>query len=209
MNRQRIRVVKVGGSLLEWPRFPSAFQNWLATEEPVPTVLVAGGGTLVERLRRADQELRFGQVTAHWMAIEMMGLTARRLQGQLGLTDPATQIEEAAARLVTEPVVVFDVRRLLQRDEQFTTKAARLPASWDVSADSIAARLALALNAEALVLLKSCVPENCRGWREAAEGGYVDRYFPKIAPAIGSVWCVNLRDPAFGKWECSSVTEHA
>ena len=69
----------------------------------------------------------------------------------------------------------------------------RLPASWDVTSDTIAARIAEHLQARSLVLIKStAVPAGCT--REgAAKLGLVDPMLPKAARLIPHVEIVNLR----------------
>ena len=46
-----IRVVKVGGSLLDLPQLPQKLRMWLAAQSPAHNVLVVGGGPLVEQVR--------------------------------------------------------------------------------------------------------------------------------------------------------------
>ena len=66
-----------------------------------------------------------------------------------------------------------------------------LPASWDVTSDSIAARVAQVLKASELVLLKS-VDAPSRDADELAKLAIVDKFFPEIAGSIA--WrIVNLR----------------
>jgi aspartokinase-like uncharacterized kinase len=71
------------------------------------------------------------------------------------------------------------------------TKFTPLPHSWDVTSDSIAARVAAELQAE-LVLLKSTPPPS-DDLPAAAASGYVDPYFPTAAAGLQSVRFVNLR----------------
>ena len=70
-----------------------------------------------------------------------------------------------------------------------------LPERWNVTSDSIAARVARALNADELVLLKSVAwPDG--DIAEAARRGIVDEHLPRelrLAPNL-QVRVVNLRD---------------
>ena len=68
-----------------------------------------------------------------------------------------------------------------------------LPASWDVTTDSIAARIAVRLGAGRLALLKSAdLPEGITR-EEAARLGLVDARFPRVARSLDQVECVFLR----------------
>jgi hypothetical protein len=79
-----------------------------------------------------------------------------------------------------------------------TAAGTHLPQSWDVTSDSIAARIADLLGSEEFVLFKSCLPESqIATLEEAAAAGFVDRCFPTFAASLPLVRLVNLRDDAF------------
>jgi aspartokinase-like uncharacterized kinase len=69
----------------------------------------------------------------------------------------------------------------------------RLPANWSVTSDAIAARLAIVLAADDLVLLKSIVPPAARSgtmvdWiAELAALGYVDGSLPMLAAGLSTL----------------------
>jgi hypothetical protein len=79
----------------------------------------------------------------------------------------------------------------------------RLPASWDVTSDSIAAWLASRLNADELVLLKS-IDLPPAGIAAAVRSGAVDRYLANLLGASTKLTWVNLRSPypRFAHCEC-------
>ncbi|MBP3959479.1 hypothetical protein J8F10_29900 [Gemmata sp. G18] len=69
-----------------------------------------------------------------------------------------------------------------------------LPHSWSVTTDSIAARAALVLRAERLVLLKSVDVPPGTPWEFASANGWVDTHFPQIAKALACpIEVVNFR----------------
>jgi aspartokinase-like uncharacterized kinase len=70
-----------------------------------------------------------------------------------------------------------------------------LPPSWDVTSDSIAARVAHLLRARELVLLKSAPLPPRVDRDEAARLGLVDPAFPEISSRLARVFYVNLREP--------------
>jgi hypothetical protein len=71
-----------------------------------------------------------------------------------------------------------------------------------VTSDSIAARMAVVLGADRLILLKSIDMPSGTSWTEAAERGWVDRHFPRVIEGatlmvetvnfggyLDSLWC--------------------
>jgi hypothetical protein len=77
---------------------------------------------------------------------------------------------------------VLDCLTFMQEDE---SRPGTLPHSWAVTSDSIAARAAVVLGAERLVLLKSVDVPPETPWEQAAARGWVDVYFPRAIAAAG------------------------
>jgi hypothetical protein len=86
------------------------------------------------------------------------------------------------------------------RDEESKIGANPLPHTWDVTSDSIAARLAVTLEARELVLLKSRLPDGA-DIDQATRSGYVDAYFSRAVLGMPAVRCVNLRASGFPQVE--------
>jgi aspartokinase-like uncharacterized kinase len=183
-----IRVIKLGGSLLKLPGLGERLKTWLARQSPARNVIVVGGGPFVDELRALDQAHHLGDEACHWLAIRAMSLTARLLHALLGEWKLVTHLNE-----LSEPdggPTIVDPWHFLRSDEA-SLAGPKLPHSWAVTSDSIAARLASRLAAEELVLLKSCLPPG--DVRHSTEGPYVDDYFRAAARGL-AVRCVNLRD---------------
>ena len=70
---------------------------------------------------------------------------------------------------------------------------ASLPRTWDVTSDSIAARLAEFVSADELVLLKSTLPLEAAEQHDRSDCGIVDRYFRIASARVRKVRLVNLR----------------
>ena len=193
---QRLRVIKVGGSLLDWNHLPIALGRWLDAQSPACNVLIAGGGALADVIRQADSIHALGEQKSHELCVELLGVTARLLEVLLAGRSPRTtffdlQLQRAAKRL--PDCCVLDPKDFLLHVEP-TNPLSLLPHSWDVTSDSIAALVACSLEADELVLLKSgdCPAE--RSPEALAAAGYVDRYFPTaVAPFTGAVRMLNLR----------------
>jgi aspartokinase-like uncharacterized kinase len=184
--KEPLRVIKLGGSLLDWPELPSAFRTWLAAQPAAVNVLIVGGGAIVDGLRHLDQVHRLPPETSHWLAIDAMGLTARLARELL----PEARLATGSELFYRPPgsLTIFDVQTFL-RDDQ--SQADALPIGWDVTSDSIAAYVAQRFEASELVLLKSC-PSPSGELSELARKGVVDPAFPRIAAGL-NVRLVNLR----------------
>lgn len=234
MKTPRIQVIKVGGSLFDLddlgerirgyicdPRMAgrgiaepkstkTKIVGWRSPEQECfpanfdHTVLIAGGGALVDVVRRADRRFRFAKSKSHWLSIRAMRSTARFLAEKLTEVAVVDDFSRLRERTNTRGVTIFDSYSFLREDEP-GLPGRTLPSSWDVTSDSIAARLAIVLSAEELVLLKSVSPStglvNLNGLRNESvvpgdriEAPLVDEYFSNIACELQSVQIVNLRN---------------
>jgi aspartokinase-like uncharacterized kinase len=187
--------VKLGGSLLDLPELPARFRLWLERQPAMPTVLVAGGGKMVDALRDADRLHGLGEAVSHWLCIRAMTIHAEMLSAMF----PEAVLCQSLAQWRSTPppaLAILDPWFFL-RDEEPRLCSPSLPASWQVTSDSIAARLAQAIDACELTLLKSATP--AAGWTlaDAAAAGYVDSFLPCLAGALPPIRCVGLRDKDF------------
>jgi aspartokinase-like uncharacterized kinase len=193
-----LRVVKVGGSLFVLPDLASRIRQWIACQPAAINVLLAGGGELADVIRRADERHKLGESAAHWLCIEAMGVTSNWLAtiGAWPLLDTCERViqlrsEQLVLKEATADVLVLDPRPFLKGPEP-TVPGPRLPHSWEATSDSIAARLAVSLRADELVLLKSVPSPSFGTISELAESGYVDAFFPQAAEALNAVRFVDL-----------------
>lgn len=179
--KSELTVVKVGGSLFDMPDLGSRLQHWLKRLGDGPVLLVPGGGPMVNVVRDLDQRFRLGEEAAHWLALRAMTLNAHFLAGLL----PCSRVIGDVVRLgETRGWLLLDAHAFAQADEAHPD---RLPHSWRVTSDSIAARAAYCSGAGRLVLLKSVPVPADQDWAIAAQVGWVDDYFPEIirrGPAI-------------------------
>ncbi len=143
-------VVKIGGSLLDRPGFPSEIEEWLASQPRA--CVVVGGGDIIEAIRRLDSVHRLPAGATHWLCVRMLRHTAELVASWI---PDATLIETAAGwqrYLRLRPAGVHIVPPdLFYRPEL----SGGLPTDWRTTSDAIAGLLAKQLNAERLVLWKS------------------------------------------------------
>jgi aspartokinase-like uncharacterized kinase len=195
-----LRVVKVGGSLFALPDLAARLEKWHAQQPQGVTVFIAGLGEIGDCLREYDA--RFGLPTeqSHMMCLEALAVSARLLHALLQPQAVWTEDWQALARRHfsegEQRVYVFSPSKFLLTLEPQQPGDA-LPIGWDVTSDSIAARVAELLHADDLVLVKSKLPEPFTLVAELADQEYVDRYFPWAMRSMGEVRLVNLCDEAF------------
>ncbi|MEX0939120.1 MAG: hypothetical protein WDZ59_14750 [Pirellulales bacterium] len=189
-------VVKLGGSLLAADDLMIRLREWLAAEPAAQRVVVVGGGALVDEFRVLDRRHRLDERAAHWMCVDLMTVTSRVVASLLPEAVVTSDLADLHDRDRKSEVIIFDAADFLRHEEP-RLPGTRLAESWDVTSDSIAARLAVVLAAEELVLLKSALPPSGCDVAALAEFGYVDRFFPRLWDELPPVRCVNLLDAAF------------
>lgn len=177
-----IRVVKLGGSLLQLENLRDQFETWMARQEPMINLLVVGGGVWVEALRECSRLHHFTEEQSHWLAIELMEATGRVAAEILGGLPLVAEATTSALCRGGERTQVLQLGNWLKSSEP-QEPGQRLLHSWSVTSDSIAARFASVCGAQELVLLKSR-PATSASWEELASEGYVDASFPSL---VGSV----------------------
>ena len=195
MSDTAVRVVKIGGSLFDYPDLAAAWNEWVSREPEMMTVIIAGGGPYADLVRQWDQRFSLSEETAHWMCVASMNVTAALLHQRLTgvhLLDDWQALREWGSSASQQRVTVFSVEAFLKNVEP-NLPGDSLPQTWAVSSDSIAARVSEVLAAKELVLGKSTSISSGSKWQELADEGFVDQYFPEIAAGLPVVRWVNLR----------------
>ncbi len=166
-------VVKIGGSLNHDPLLP----QWLELLSQLGggrVTLVCGGGGFADEVRRAQTHWHFDEVAAHNMAVLAMtqsAYMAHALQPSLQLARDKTEIHQVLRG--GQAAVWLPYEWLRDRPGPDT--------SWDTTSDSIALDLARQLNAERMVVVKSCAIDPVASFAELSDQGVLDRRFNGIA----------------------------
>jgi aspartokinase-like uncharacterized kinase len=185
-------IAKIGGSLFDLADLRERTGAWMADLGERPVLLIPGGGAAADVIRRLDQVHQLEESAAHWLALRMMAVNAHFLAGLFGIPVAHGPVDRAALR--PGLVGVLDAFSFCQADE---LAPGSLPHSWDVTSDSIAARVAQ-VSSGSLVLLKSTEIGPARGWDDAAAAGLVDAAFAGVVSAARlPVSWVNLRSSRF------------
>ena len=181
-------VIKVGGSLAARPASLRRLMETLArAARRHSLVVVPGGGSFADEVRRADHAFGLADSAAHWMAILAMDQYGHLLAGLAADAVLARSRRELAPGRLN---VLAPSAWLLRADP--------LPHSWDVTSDSIAAWFARVLGARRLMLVKHedgfigpdrgprRMPPHVRQIALEAFADVVDPYFARaLDPAIG------------------------
>ncbi|SAK73499.1 Amino acid kinase family protein [Caballeronia catudaia] len=163
-------VVKIGGSLGHDP----ALREWLTRLWEVGggrVVIVPGGGDFADAVRQYQCEWRFDDLAAHNMCLLAMAQYAILMQGvvpELVLASNENRIRRA---LRDGRVAVWVPTDLMRATPDSMT-------NWDTTSDSLAAWLSSSLNAERLMIVKSCEVDGDASVESLAAKGVLDRRFP-------------------------------
>jgi len=168
-------VVKLGGSHAFSPDLAAWLDALLRAAGRV--VIVPGGGPFADAVRAAQPVMRFDERAAHRMALlamEQFGCALAGVRPALRLAETAAAIRAA---LAAGAVPVWAPARM-------ALAAKDVPASWEVTSDSLAAWLAGALGAKLLLMVKStATPEGPVRAADLAAHGIVDPLFPRFLAA--------------------------
>ena len=166
-------VVKIGGSLCADPLLP----QWLDLLTQLGggrVTVVCGGGTFADEVRRVQAHWQFNDLAAHNMALLAMAQTAY----QLHALNPALQL---AASKTDIPRVLRNGRAALWLPLELQREAPDALSHWGATSDTIALELARTLNAERLVMVKSCAIDPRLTLAQLGEAGVVDRQFAALS----------------------------
>jgi aspartokinase-like uncharacterized kinase len=169
-------VIKLGGSLALEP----CLKEWLnaIAAEAGGVAVAPGGGLFADAVRAAQAAMGFDDAAAHDMALTAMSQFGRALQGLDSRFRVAGSIALIRRTLRRRAVPVWSPDSM--------ARAAKLPATWDLTSDSLAAWLARAIGARRLVLIKhGQFSEKGVSIGRLVEDGVVDRLFPHYVGHCG------------------------
>lgn len=174
------RVVKVGGSLLARPNFSDTLCRWFDRQPQAENYVIVGGGEMIDAVRRLDQIHGLDPVETHWMCVGMLfyseQITARLLPHwqRLQTIGQFDNRQESGHQTTLVSVPAF----------YHPNSGATLPLNWQTTTDAIAGYLGIRVDADEVVLLKSCDVAPNLSIRKMAEVGIIDTALPEIAPEI-------------------------
>ena len=182
-------VVKVGGSLFDLPDLGTRLAGWLTGLKTPNVLLIPGGGRAADLVRAWDRQHQLGEETSHWLALRALTFNAHFLASLL----PGSRVIKNLHDSLPGSIPILDMHAWATVVDRLPD---RLPHSWDVTSDSLAAQVAILGKASQLILLKSVALPEGMDWREAARQGIVDPFFPQAisrAPVNLTIGVVSFR----------------
>ena len=165
-------ILKLGGSLLSSSALTQFLQ--LASQQGQgQLVLVPGGGVFADQVRATQQQWQYDDKVAHYMAILAMQQMALLFQGLYSDLVLVGKVAEIRLALQQQRVVVWSPLAI-------ELDAAGVPASWDVTSDSLAAWLAVELSASRLILVKSAQISKDATLEQLVASGVIDQEFMRL-----------------------------
>jgi len=161
-------VIKLGGSLMAANTLLDCLNRIEQQYQGQAVVIVAGGGAFAEQVRIAQQIWQFDDYTAHAMALLAMQQTAWLVKGLKADFELVHSVHTIQQR---PPKMMIWLPNLNELNH------AGVPATWDISSDSLAAWLANTLLADELIVLKSAVIDATLSLQQLSEQGVIDKAF--------------------------------
>jgi aspartokinase-like uncharacterized kinase len=188
-------VVKIGGGLLRDQGLAGLRRACTEVDELAArrqVLVVPGGGPFADAVRAVDAQLGLADDIAHGLALRAMDQLGMLLTPLLPGAELLDQLVAPRGLGLVLAAVAFSRRP-------------EIPASWDVTSDSLAVLAAGAIGAEEALLLKpeGGVPafsrltaNELRALQDAGEGRFVDAYLPDAVCRTGV--SVSVRTPGGG-----------
>ncbi len=191
----KLRVLKLGGSLLARRDWPASLRSWLQHQPAATNFLIIGGGDIVEAVRELDGVHQFDAAFTHWLCIDLLSATlhvAKCLLPEVPVITQANELQlalNAARTQATSTLYLVQVAAFYS--QQATTPL--LPENWNTTSDSLAAWLALLVAADELVLFKSvAAPAGITSVIELSQLGIVDGALLNFADRLKAMQLVDL-----------------
>ncbi len=164
---------------------PSRLESWLAGQAPAATLIVVGGGPLVEALRQQQRLWGYPDEVAHQLAIKLMDVNAFQLAQVLSNSRLQRGWHPAGCDWQQGEVAILECGDWAAAETGFEP-------SWRTTSDSIAAEIAGRVGASELVVFKSALRERAR-----EPGAYLDPRFELHLPPGVVLRVVDLASEGF------------
>lgn len=148
MSLDRV-IFKIGGSIIERPNYLkntiSQFNQLVQDNLINKIIVIPGGASYANFIRKLDEELKIETSMAHWMAIYAMNYNGTKIAHQYPFIHLTEKIEELLK--IDHSLSLFLPFKYLKMKDS-------LPHSWDVTSDSITLSIAHELGLNQCFLIK-------------------------------------------------------
>lgn len=187
------RVIKIGGSLLRYKSLPRSLRSWLDSQPPAETFAIVGGGELIDAVRHLDETFPASPMWVHWQCVSLLRTTFEWLAVQLGDWQIESTAEQFDQLKRTFPAQTDNASYLVAVDSFYHPGVdSPLPEDWTTTTDAIAGWLSVLLDADELVLLKSCDVDPSASLADLARQGVIDAALPLLENDLPVVRFVNF-----------------
>jgi 5-(aminomethyl)-3-furanmethanol phosphate kinase len=181
-------VIKLGGSLAHSKALINCLNKIQQRYQGRAVIIVPGGGAFADQVRLAQQQWRFDEVIAHHMAILAMQQMALMFKGLV----PHWSIASSLSELQQDS---HSNKTLIWSPNSAELDQSGVPATWDISSDSLAAWLAKQVSATELILVKSAVIDPLASLEQLAALQIIDQGFcQQTQAALFRIRVVNQQD---------------
>jgi aspartokinase-like uncharacterized kinase len=179
-------VIKLGGSLAAANSLLDCLNRLERNYQGKAVVIVPGGGVFAEQVRMAQQHWQFDDHSAHAMALlamQQMAWLMKGLKADFVLAHSVNAIQQQRGQKI-----------LIWSPELDELTQAGIPATWDITSDSLAAWLAKTLAADELIIVKSAAIDCTLSLAQLADYGIIDKAFCQyVANASFTIRVLNQR----------------
>ena len=179
-------VIKLGGSLADAHTLLDCLNRLEQNYQGSAVVIVMGGGVFADQVRMAQQHWQFNDECAHAMAVlamQQMAWLVKGLKADFELIHSVSAIQKSLSKI------------MIWSPELNELNQAGIPASWDITSDSLAAWLAKTLLADELILVKSAAIDSKLSLVQLADSGIIDKAFCECVANTGvSIRIVNQQN---------------
>ncbi len=182
-------VIKIGGATLFQPNgFETGLRNLMSLNQNAQIWLMAGGGDLVETMRKAHQIYpKLDDEEMHWRCVELLDHTwsiAKEVFHSVDVVASRDDLVRLSNQSRAPGMCWVRVQSFYSRDNCGLIPDSWLPNSdWSTTSDVLAWLLGMMIDADRVILMKQCECDPAWTMVEAAQRGVIDAELARLLDA--------------------------